>query len=100
VSIAATRRRWRHPSYRQAYRGDLPIARDWIIVTLIMLVMSFAGLTDDATRLCTRALDAIGATERVANCINGQTTLGGEFQAPDGSTWVALCAKYESRVRS
>ena len=99
MSIAALLRRWRHPEYRRAHRDDLPTIRDWIIAVLIMLAMSFAGFTVDTARLRTQALEAIGAAERVLNCLNGKTTLGGEYLAPDGSTWVTLCSTYERRIK-
>ena len=78
----------------------MPDARDWVIVVLVLLLWSSSWLAADTFAMRDHATDALGAAERVMGCINGETTLGGEYKTADGATWVTICQTVEKRVRT
>lgn len=91
-------RRARNPAWRYAHRSDLPTPLEWVILVLVMLIMSGAGYGYDTIRMRAEAADAIGAADRIINCVNGLTTLGGPYKTQDGSVWVTTCQLVERLV--
>ena len=84
-------RRWLHPGYRTAHWHELPSRERVLAGALAAVVLGALPTIASTATLQAELREAASVHERVLRCLNGETTLGGEYIWADGRLWIDTC---------